>query len=193
VSSSGQLLPVALWLPASCLLPAAFSLLLFAASEARAESSPRAVSPDLVGHGQTKADAEQDALEQARTWVIALLREYHPGLLWEPTSAYLREWHLVREVTYNPAYASQRVGRLHQVTLRVELGDDSLREMLRQDRLYQRHLLTGKVLAGLMGLLVILAVYFRLEEITRGYYSGALRACLSGGLILLGVGMWFLW
>jgi hypothetical protein len=163
------------------------------ASEARAESNPRAVSPDLIGHGQTKADAEQDALEQARAWVIALLKERRPGLLWEPTTAYLREWHLVREVTYNPAYASQRIGPLHQITLRVELGDDSLREMLRQDRLYQRHLVSAKVLAGLMGLLVILAVYFRLEEITRGYYTGTLRAGLSAGLILLGVGMWFLW
>ena len=45
----------------------------------------------------------------------------------------------------------------------------------------------------LVALLLVLAIYFRLEEATRGYYTGPLRIGLSGALVALCAGVWFLW
>jgi hypothetical protein len=176
-------------LPLALVLVALFLL----AGGVRADSRPNELSKELSGHGQTEADAEQDALDQARAWVVSVLQERRPALSWEPSSSYLRESGIAKRVKHDSAYSSDSLGSLHKVTLRVEVGEEALRKMLQQDRLHQRHLLAAKVLAALVALLIVLAIYFRLEEITRGYYTGPLRGGLVLCLLAIAAGVWFTW
>ena len=45
-------------------------------------------------------------------------------------------------------------------------------------------------LAALVALLAVGAGYFRLEELTRGYYTGVLRLLLLGSAGAIGAGLW---
>jgi hypothetical protein len=155
----------------------------------RAEGTPL-LSAELSGHGQTEADAQQDAMNQARGRIVALLRERQPGLRWEPSENYLRESHLTRVLKHVPDQASDFLGPHHLVTLRVDVREADLRKMLQQDRLQQRHLFTAKVLLALVALLAVLAAFFRLEDVTRGYYTRPLRGALSVCVLVIGAGLW---
>src|SRR5438445_4704115 len=105
----------------------------------RAEGTPL-LSAELSGHGQTEADAQQDAMNQARERIVALLKERQPGLRWEPSENYRRESHLARVLKHEPDEPSALLGPHHSVTLRVDVREVDLRKMLQQDRLQQRHL-----------------------------------------------------
>jgi hypothetical protein len=151
------------------------------------------ISEELSGHGRTEAEAEQDALNQAQALVAARLRERSPRSEWMPSAEYLLESGLVRKLRHDPEYRSERVGPLHQVTIKLELGEADVMRMLRQDRLQSRYEISFKVLAALAALLGLLGAYYRLEVATRGYYTGRLRAFLLVGLIAIGAGLWLAW
>ncbi len=157
----------------------------------RAEGIPL-LSEELSGHGQTESDARQDALSQAREHVVALLKERRPGLRWEPSEAYLRDTGLTRVLAHVPDQPSERLGPHHLVTLRVDVGDVDLRKMLQQDRLQQRHLLAAKVLLALVALFVVLAAFFRLEDLTRGYYTRPLQGALAICVVVIATGLWLI-
>jgi hypothetical protein len=151
------------------------------------------VSEELSGHGRTETEAEQDALGQAQGLVVARLRERSPRSEWVPSAEYLLESGLVRKLRHDPEYRSERVGPLHQVTIKLELGEADVRRMLLQDRLQSRYELSFKLLAALAALLGLLGAYYRLEVATRGYYTGRLRAFLFLGVIGVGAGLWLAW
>lgn len=148
---------------------------------------------EKFGHGLSKLDAEQDALDQARELVIALLRERRPNLKWTPTSKYLRENGLVIDTLHEPQYRSENLGPLHRVTITLRVREIDLNKMLKQDRLLQRHLLAAKLLAALVALLTALVAYLRLEDLTRGYYAGPLRTAFGICVVVIGVGLWWVW
>jgi hypothetical protein len=148
------------------------------------------LSTELSGHGQTEADAQQDAMNQARDRIVALLRERRPDLRWEPSENYLRESHLTHLLKHVPNEPSELIGPHHSVTLRVDVREADLRRMLQQDRLQRRHLLTAKIVAALVALLAVLAAFFRLEDVTRGYYTKPLRGALSVCVMIIGAGLW---
>ena len=168
--------------------------LLLALLPASIPAAPPLLSEEVRGFGQSESDARQDAMSKARERILSLLRERQPDLRWEPTDAYLREMRLVRDMVHVPDVPSERVQPpLHRVTIRVEVTEQDLARMLQQDRLQQRHLLTAKVLVALVALLVVLAAFFRLEDVTRGYYTSQLRAGLSICLAVIAAGLWWLW
>jgi len=171
------------------LLTALVALLLTGAAQAQKQSVV------VEGHGETKAGAEQEALEQAREWVIGLLRERRPDIERLPDAASLRNPNLSAFIDHDPKYPSDTLGPHHRVTLRVEVGEADLQKMLQQDqqeRVHRRQLWTGKGLLVVVALLAALALFFRLEEATRGYYSGPLKAGLVLALGGVAAGTWFL-
>lgn len=172
------------------LLAALLALLLTGAAQAKKETK------EVDGFGVSLDGAEQDALERACEWVIAKLRERRPRLEKLPSAETLRKAELTRRVQHQPNHQSEEFGTLHRVTLRVEVGEADLQKMLRADqnqRVRERQAWTGKVLLLVVALLGALGLFFRLEEATRGYYSGPLKA----GLVLAGIaivaGAFVLW
>jgi len=151
------------------------------------------LSTTVEGHGETKAGAEQEAFERARDWVVTLLRERRPDIERLPEAEALRNLDVS---TKHEEYQSNTLGTLHRVTLRVEVGEADLQKLLQldqQERVRQRQLWTGKALLLFVALLAVLALFFRLEEATRGYYSGPLKAGLFLALSAVAAGAFALW
>jgi hypothetical protein len=156
----------------------------------RAAEAPPLV---LYGHGLTRADAKEDALERVRELVVSLLRERRPDLKWTPSASYLRESGMARDFQDDPNYPSERLGPHYRVAVQVNVTEQDIRKMLHQDLLQHRHELTAKVLAALVALLAVLAGFFRLEDTTRGYYTNTLRVGLVACITAIGAVLWLVW
>jgi hypothetical protein len=98
------------------------------------------------------------------------------------------------------------MGPMVRVWLRVALSQEDLKDMETQDRKYRvqqqeevrvdnvldRLALAAKVLGTLVALLTVLTGYIRLDEFTKGFYTGWLRLAAVGLLAAVGVGLWWL-
>jgi hypothetical protein len=88
----------------------------------------------------------------------------------------------------------------YQVRLRVELTErdfaeiakktEQAREDARREVVQQRQSWLAKVLLGVVVFLGSLSGYIRLEDATKGYYTGWLRLGLVGVLCAVGAGLW---
>jgi hypothetical protein len=88
----------------------------------------------------------------------------------------------------------------YQVKLRVNVGSRELASIRQEDERYRdqlrhqiaqgRQLWLGKVLLGVIALLAAVSGYIRLEDATKGYYTGLLRLALVGIACAVGVGIW---
>lgn len=171
-----------------------------AAAEGRGVTrSTEANGPDWVvvvsGYGATRADAEQVALEEARDRVVAYLRQRAPSLRWVPSVEDLRRWNAVSVTGHRANLPSPRIGPHHEIEVRVEVKNETFQRVLlrdREERVGERHLMAAKLLAALVALLAVAAGYFRLEELTRGYYTGSLRVLALACVALVGVGLWLI-
>jgi hypothetical protein len=68
--------------------------------------------------------------------------------------------------------------------------DEQVRKDLRQTLVQHRQLWLGKILLGLVAILGALAGYFRLDEATKGYYTGWLRLGVLGVTGAVGMMLW---
>jgi hypothetical protein len=170
-----------------------------------AANVPKALPWKVTGYGRTKEDARDVALEQA----IEQVKEYFanqnppielpervPGATGQSEIA-LKDYITQNLVKDGPEEAPRQLagGEVQVVTLIVEVGP-KLKEIERLDRHYRmerRQWLLGVVLGGLVVVLVVVALYFRLEEYTKGYYTVWLRAIGLGLIALAGIGVWWLW
>jgi hypothetical protein len=92
------------------------------------------------------------------------------------------------------------VPQAYQVRLRVEVSEkryteiskqvEQKRDELRRETVQQRQWFLGKVLLGVVAFLGALAGYIRLEDATKGYYTGWLRLAVVALLGAVGVGLW---
>lgn len=169
---------------------------------ARAKGVHRA---EVRGYGVTPADARQDALARAAEWVGGLLREREPHLVVFPDGKKLQEQKLV---VVSPAteHESRILDEAFRASAEVTVSGSQLEGLIesqlglqrklvkeqRREEMYARHLVALKVLCGLVLLLGSLAVYFHLEDATRGYYGGVLKTGLLVALAVIGAGLWFL-
>jgi hypothetical protein len=176
-----------------------------AAGQKRKAQAPAAVRPAprpaeeddriVVGYGRTGRAAREVALVKAQARVEEELRQLSGPAGWRLTPAQLDPEHLtrlgvVREVGHNEE------GERIKVSMRVELTPQYLsevRQAARQEVVLGRLLLLARGLAGLVILLVVVAGYLRLEEATRGYYTGLLRLTAAAVVLLAGVGLWLSW
>ena len=140
------------------------------------------------GRGQTREDAEQVALEDARDKLVAYLRQREPSLRWLPSLDDMRRWNLIKDIRHQDKPLEFHGRRYEVVEVTVAVSPRSFQEILRRDR----HLLAAKLLAALVVLLAVAAGYFRLEEMTRGYYTGTLRLLALAGVVLVGVSLWLM-
>jgi hypothetical protein len=164
-----------------------------AANRPAGQANPGA-SKVLSGYGRTPTAAEQIALEFAREWVAdEYLAKHYPGLGWTPSPEYLRD----NGVIGLEGSAKEQVidGELMYVaSARAEIKPDHLQKMkeeARKEHMKDRQLLAARVLGGVVALLVVVAGYLRLEDVTRGYYTTLLRLT-AGALITMVVAALFL-
>lgn len=156
-----------------------------AASQAKKE---KVFVCDMKGRGESREDAEQDALGRAREVLHKFFHDQGNDLSWEPPLKYISD-HLVKDNTALDPDDIQGIGPVCVVRLHVEMTASDYLDVLRQDRRfvsYQRMLLLAKVLAGVVALLAAVAGYFRLEEATKGYYTTWLRVGTLGFLAAVG-------
>jgi hypothetical protein len=163
----------------------------------RANSKPREAERNLSwpvdGWGETPADAEQMALENARRDVLSFFALRDHPLEWKPNLNYI-DTNLIKnrgvlEDTEEPLKGWQGV------RLWIEIDRAKWEAMLEKDRQVRsesRMLLLGKFLAGIVAFLGAVAGYLRLEEMTKGYYTAWLRLAAIGFVSVVGAGIWWI-
>jgi hypothetical protein len=167
------------------------------AGSAKAAGRPIAHKEDVQGKGQTPDEARTSAVERARYVIAAYLESEFGEAEYTPTAAYL---HAARIVPLPQDIDAKQVpadefGRTYKADVKVELTQEQVKEMraqARQQRVEQRQHWMGLGLAGVMSLLLVAAGYLRLEEATKGYYTGLLRLSALGVLALAGFFIWHL-
>jgi len=150
--------------------------------------------------GGTRAEARQAVLDKAHREVADYLSQRDRNLRWVPPAEELCRWVNVREKGDPTVEQSPGAGALFKAEVTVEVTDKDLEKILAQDEherarerqevVRGRQLLSAKLLVALVVLLAAVAGYFRLEELTRGYYTGVLRALLLLCVGAIGAGLW---
>jgi hypothetical protein len=149
--------------------------------------------------GSTES-ARQKAVNEAYDEFRAYLHEQNPPIEWKPPSPeFIRkhlktEWkdELVKRDDQN-LDELEKVDRIVQVTLSVEMLPKHREEILKLDQRFraeQRMLWLAKVVGCLIAFLAGIAGYVRLDEWTKGYYSGWLRLAVAGFIGAAGAGLW---
>jgi hypothetical protein len=163
-------------------------------------------------------EAIESALQTAADEISAYLQEQKPALIWKPTPAYVRE-HLLDDLpdASKEDWTREQLGNhtilfkktefgvagepfTYQVRLRVVVTPQELAHMRQLDEprrnevyraaIQQRQQWLVKILLGVVVLLTGISGYIRLEDATKGYYTGWLRLGLVGVLCAVGAGLW---
>jgi hypothetical protein len=168
-----------------------------AGAEARATPKPPEAVPLAswtipTKFGETKEKALEKALKDAQNHLIVFLREQSPPIAWKPPLEYVRDW-LVKEVT--PREKEVGTDKVPGVDVVVQLNSDQLaaiRKLDQNERLEGRLATLAKLLAGFVAGLMALSGYIRLDEWSKGYYTGWLRIAAVAFIGAVGAGLWFL-
>jgi hypothetical protein len=174
-------------------------------------TKPTPVSPTTVReskkvltYGKTAEAAKQLALDGARDWVAVYLTEQSPPLQWRPDAEYLQQNKMVafsdpETVRVGPEGHEEE---FQQVTATVEVTNKTFSDMQEQDRKLRadlrklvskdRQTLLAKILAGVVATLAAVAIYLRLDDATKGYYSLWLRLGSVALVATVGAGAWML-
>lgn len=132
----------------------------------------------ITGEAQpTPEEARQAALSLAQATLLRHLRSREPELQWEPTREFIE-----RRLLKSPPRIVDAADR-YRAVVTLRLTPESVSEIHRQKREFQaqgRMLWLGKLLAAFVGLLGAVAGYFRLEDLTKGYYTSWLRLGAGG-------------
>jgi hypothetical protein len=149
----------------------------------------------VKGWANTREDAEQRALENARTELPVHLAERDLALDWRPSTNYIKD-NLVKEGPeyLQPEDFQEPVGRAQGVRLLIGITAKDWQQMLREDRQMRsesRMLVLAKLLLGFVAFLGAVAGYLRLEEMTKGYYTAWLRLATIGFVTAVGAGIWW--
>jgi len=152
------------------------------------------------GYGPTPDAARERALENAQERVKTLLLDRFGNRGWTLAPAqldtdYLLESGVVQEQGEPEPTKGVAEGAI-VARYKVELTRHYLEEVQRVahgQRVQERHLVLARVLAGLVVLLLVVAGYLRLEDMTRGYATQLLRVsaftlvALAAGVLWLTV------
>jgi hypothetical protein len=188
---------------ALCLLIAGVQTKLHAQSNSRVIRIARSANSrevkswdDIKGVGDTREDAENNAYQEARSRVINYFsNELNMPLEWTPTIEDIRRLVKTPPTDEQPVNLGADLGKASRVKLQMSMSVDDRNEFLKKDRdhrVVQRQIYLGKILAGLVVFLTAVAGYFRLDEATKGYYSGWLRLAALGLVGIVGAGIWWI-
>jgi hypothetical protein len=157
-----------------------------------AKPAPPLFVSEEVGYGTDENSARKVAWEVAADRVRDYLANEAPDIHWTPTPTQLQARNMARDL--GEPFLDKKTEHF-KATVKVELTAEHLQGLREQQRLQvvqQRQRLAGLGLAGAMALLAVVGGYLRLEEKTRGFYTGLLRAAAAAVLALVGVGLWML-
>lgn len=147
------------------------------------------------GWGQTREDAEENALKRAQERILAYLAANNHRLEWAPTLDYIKKNMIKESEPEQSKDFGDGVGELQGMKLIIEVSPKDWQYMLREDRRVRsefRMLVLAKVVAGLVAFLGAFAGYLRLEELTKGYYTAWLRLAAIGFVSAVGAGIWWI-
>ncbi len=128
----------------------------------------------------------------AREELATILLQLYPDLNWVPENNDLEKARIVQTVSTKEG-ESENFGKYFEVYVRLALNDETMQEirtLARAKAVEQRQHLG---LIGLMAAMAVVAViggYLRLEEMTRGFYTGLLRIVAVAVLALAATGLW---
>jgi hypothetical protein len=131
----------------------------------------------VQGHGVTKEDADQIAMEKAYGTILNYIERDMPAPHWTPSADYVAR-HLV---TSRTTTALEDHPETQQTSMKVELKASAYRDILRRGRM----LFLSKIVGALILILATIAIYLRLDDLGQGYYTGWLR--LGTAVIVTGV------
>jgi hypothetical protein len=167
--------------------------------------NPTPIVPDAswTGHGVgiTLESARQSALIDAYHQFLEYLKDQNPPIEWSPASPDFVLQHLKTEWKEEKIREDDEIAKLrklpttYETTLAVAVLPKHREAILKLDQRYhseQRMLWLGQVLGCVIALLAGIAGYVRLDEWTKGYYSGWLRLLAVGFVGAAGAGLWFL-
>ena len=167
------------------------------AVKTQAETPPDREEDIVKGYGLDAVAARERALEKAQERVREQLAE-KLGTFWRPSKEVLDPEYLVSvgvvrsigEPAVGPTVDDQRllVAQYHVRVNRTYLQEVS--RVVRQQQMSDRHLIAGRILIGLLAVLLVVTGYLRLEELTRGYATTMLRAAAVVVLLVVGLGLW---
>jgi hypothetical protein len=165
-----------------------------------ARVAAKAKSENVVdGYGPTAAAAKERALEHAQERVESLLRERFGADGWKPNEEQLSADYLIfyKVVTPQgepePAPGINGNDRAMVARYKVELTKDYLGEvqrLAREQRVQERHLVMARLLGWMVVLLLVVAGYLRLEDMTRGYATRLLRLAAVALVAVAGGALW---
>jgi hypothetical protein len=132
-------------------------------------------------------EATEDAMRVAAERVARHLRAQTPPVEWTPTPEFVRK-HMVKNVKEEQRELTDSNAPLtYRATVEFEMSDSSFQKILDEDRKYhveQRMWWLARIVAGIVLMLVAVAGYVRLDDVTKGFYSIPLRiVALIVGLI----------
>jgi hypothetical protein len=136
---------------------------------------------NVVKFGKTTEDAEQLAIEEAYQDLCAYVDRELPNPKWTPSYDYFRR-HLMKSKQAEEALLPDDKGNVkvvaQQVSVTAELSPQSQKDLLHRGRM----LLMLKILGAVIINLIAIAGYIRIDELTKGYYTGWLRLAAVAGL-----------
>jgi hypothetical protein len=150
---------------------------------------------DVQGKGQTPDEARTSAVERARFVIAAYLESEYGEANYTPAASYLCDAQILpppQDIKPEQIPADE-FGRTYKAEVKVEVTKEQVKEMraqARQQRVTQRQHWLALGLAGFVSLLLVAVGYLRLEEATKGYYTGLLRLSALGVLALIGFFIW---
>jgi hypothetical protein len=151
------------------------------------------------GYGPTAVKAKERALEHAQEKVEELLRERFGPDGWRPNEEQLAADYLIHYAVVTPQGDPEPSPGINDndramvARYKVELTTDYLQEVqrvAREQRVQERHLVMARLLGWVVVLLLVVAGYLRLEDMTRGYATRLLRL---GAVVLVAVAGGALW
>jgi hypothetical protein len=124
------------------------------------------------------------------------LQKNLPELEWQPGKEYVSK-HILKDP---PKRRRSKEKAAEETDLQcwewaLEIAPGDWNDILwkdREARIQQRMGLLGKILAGLVALLAVVAGYIRLDDWTKGYYTGWLRLAAGGILAVVVTGLFWL-
>jgi hypothetical protein len=150
---------------------------------------------NLTGHGETVDDAKEDACSKGWKELVDYLRRQSPPIEWTPPRDFVRK-HMARKWGQEETVEfDDPLGKVIQIPLVLELTPQDQDRIARHDHHYrveQRLTWVGKIFLGLVALLAAVAGYVRLDEWSKGYYTGLLRLAAAAFVVATAAGMWFL-
>ncbi|MBY0521800.1 MAG: hypothetical protein K2R98_00285 [Gemmataceae bacterium] len=142
----------------------------------------------------TKQDAFESAIAAAQAEIMDYMRGQNQPLELTPPRDLVRSCAKVDKNTEESRNFGPGVGEMHRVTVEVTLSDHGRQTLQAKDREFrvqqnqvarevrsqERLIFLAKLVAGLVAVLGATACYFRMEDMTKGYYTGWLRLAAAG-------------